>query len=109
MKLKAIMWMVFSGTATLCAFFLPGFMWTTIIDMKYHYLNTAILSISGIFFLFILFPCTLFHALYRIPTLIADLGFSKTAVHTAKIICSAIFLAAFVPIILTIAAIYIRP
>jgi len=92
MKTKAIMWIIFSGTATICAFFLPGYIWTLIIGMKYGYMGAPFFSIGILFFLCLLLPCALFHSLYRIPTLITDLGFSKTAVLISKIICSAIFI-----------------
>ena len=93
MKLKAIMWMIFSGTATVCAFFLPGYIWTLVINTKYSYVNRADPGQTGIFF-FLLLICALFHTLYRIPVFISDLGFSKTTSLVSKIICSAVFLAA---------------
>jgi succinate dehydrogenase hydrophobic anchor subunit len=94
MKSKAIMWMIFSGTATACAFFLPGFIWTLIIQMKYSYYLNQDYSIQSlpISLILLLLLCALFHSLYRIPVLITDLGFSKTAVLVSKIICSAIFI-----------------
>lgn len=95
MKLKAIMWFIFSGTATLCAFFLPGFFWTSIISAKYGYNNvpeTYPMNVIFICFLILLMFGAIFHSLYRIPVFITDLGFSKTAVLISKIICSAIFI-----------------
>ncbi len=94
MKIKAIMWFVFSGTATFCAFFLPGIFWTSIIAAKYGY-NSLPGTYPNVFiyfwFLVVLLFCALFHALYRIPVFVSDLGFSKKVVLISKIICVLIF------------------
>jgi hypothetical protein len=90
-KLKGIMWFIFAGTATLCAFFLPGFVWAIIISTKYSFSNSNNLYVLSPYFL-IVYLSALFHSLYRIPVFIFDLGFSRRTVLISKIICTAIFL-----------------
>jgi succinate dehydrogenase hydrophobic anchor subunit len=102
MKTKAIMWFIFSATATFCAFFLPGIFWTSIIAAKYHIKNlptTYPNTLIFFWFLVLLLFSALFHTLYRIPVFISDLGFSKRAVLISKIICTVLFFAVTCPLI----------
>jgi hypothetical protein len=66
----ALMWGLFSATATVCAFILPIFIW--------HHIHTNFNSaypawLISVYMGFIFF-CALYHSLYRIKALCEDFG-----------------------------------
>lgn len=84
--LKGFLWLLFSGTATLCAVLLPVHIYAILRggDAK---LGNSLYSRA---YVFILISCALFHSLYRVNTILVDLGLAKYQ-KTAGVLLSMLF------------------
>lgn len=83
---KGFLWFLFSGTATVSAFILPIHIYALMSDFtiqRSHFFARA--------YIFIIIVCALGHSLYRVQTIILDLGFEKTAKYSGWLL-TAVFL-----------------
>lgn len=73
-KLTGISWFLFAGAATVSAFFLPVFIYGAIHPNGAHNIRPRIISS---FILFFVIFCALHLSLYRVKTILLDLGLGK--------------------------------
>ncbi|MEK9132335.1 MAG: hypothetical protein AAB606_01320 [Patescibacteria group bacterium] len=84
--LKGFLWVAFSGTATLCAILLPVHIFAILMGSDAKLGN----NFYGRTYIFILISCALFHSLYRVNTILIDLGLAKYQ-KTAGVLLSLLF------------------
>ena len=74
---KGLLWFAFSGTAMLSAFLLPIHIFALAQDFtiqRSHFFARV--------YIFVIIFCALYHSLYRVQTIIRDLGFEKITKFT---------------------------
>src|SRR3989338_10641234 len=69
--IKGFLWFAFSGTAMLAAFILPVHIWALTNDFTFQ-----TTWLARIYFI-VLMIAALYHSLYRVKTIVFDLGFGK--------------------------------
>lgn len=70
--MKALLWFIFSGTATVSAFILPVHLWALLSGYEPNFSSNF-----NTFYFWALFFCAVYHGLYRLKTILFDVGLTK--------------------------------
>ncbi len=87
--LKGVLWFLFSGTAMLCAFVLPGFIAALLYTKEMPTAELIHPLITSIYFSVIILAAA-YHGLYRVKTIVFDLGFHKIQ-KAVDVLCILLF------------------
>jgi len=100
--MKGLKWGLFSGTATYCAFFLPVLFYRILV-IKPETSNATMNQFLYFGFIIVTYWCALYHSLYRLKTVVFDLGASKKIQKITDILCDFLLICgSIVPVVVIV-------